>query len=124
MFVLHPNAQRSAAAPQRICGRTGDGRQRGARLPHTKSRCRQQRTVRARLRLVYGQHLTRTTTYRDGYLFHNHHHSSVPVPLSRVGLIRCPEGTSPSGTLVHGPPRPAPLYALSKAIVAVSTPLL
>jgi hypothetical protein len=38
--------QRSAAAHPTECGRTGDERQHGDRLPHTAWRCQQQRFVR------------------------------------------------------------------------------
>jgi hypothetical protein len=46
-YIDTQNALRSAAAHHTKCGRTGDVRQHGARLPHNASRCQQQRFVSA-----------------------------------------------------------------------------
>jgi hypothetical protein len=43
-WFYSPNALRSAATHQTKCGRTGDVRQHGDRLPHTALRCQQQRS--------------------------------------------------------------------------------
>jgi hypothetical protein len=43
--VMPGNVWRSAAARQIWCGRTGDRRQHGDRLPRTASRCQRQRFV-------------------------------------------------------------------------------